>query len=81
MSAAPTVGWACMNYHKLYRRPRGMFFSANDVGEMVRRTRLCCFYLSCFGGPPRSGGGRGGGGGGIGVWGAGAHSSLRSPVG
>ena len=38
--AAPTVGWACMNYHKLYRRPRGMFFSANDRGEMVR-ARVC----------------------------------------
>lgn len=24
-----------MNYHKLYRRPRGMYFSANDRGEMV----------------------------------------------
>jgi len=35
-AAAPTVGWACMNYHKLYRRPRGMYFSANDRGEMVR---------------------------------------------
>ena len=23
----PTVGWACLNYHKLFRRPRGMFFS------------------------------------------------------
>lgn len=32
----PTVGWACLNYHKLYRRPRGMFFSANDKDEMVR---------------------------------------------
>lgn len=31
----PTVGWACMNYHKLYRRPRGMYFSANDRGEMA----------------------------------------------
>ena len=31
----PTVGWACLNYHKLYRRPRGMFFSANDKDEMV----------------------------------------------
>ena len=29
------VGWACLNYHKLYRRPRGMFFSAKDVGCMV----------------------------------------------
>lgn len=33
----PTVGWACLNYHKLYRRPRGMFFSANDKDEMVRQ--------------------------------------------
>ena len=31
----PTVGWACLNYHKLYRRARGMFFSANDKDEMV----------------------------------------------
>lgn len=30
----PTVGWACLNYHKLYRRPRGMFFCAKDKGEM-----------------------------------------------
>lgn len=39
----PTVGWACLNYHKLYRRPRGMFFSAADKDEMVR---LAC-YWSC----------------------------------
>lgn len=32
----PTVGWACLNYHKLFRRPRGMYFSANDKNEMVR---------------------------------------------
>lgn len=32
----PTVGWVCVNYHKLYRRPRGMYFSAHDKGEMVR---------------------------------------------
>eukprot|EP00879_Flechtneria_rotunda_P011896 GHRR01012425.1.p1 GENE.GHRR01012425.1~~GHRR01012425.1.p1 ORF type:complete len:369 (+),score=91.49 GHRR01012425.1:486-1592(+) len=31
----PTVGWVCSNYHKLYRRPRGMFFSAKDKGEMA----------------------------------------------
>ncbi|KAG1681504.1 hypothetical protein FOA52_014010 [Chlamydomonas sp. UWO 241] len=31
----PTVGWACVNYHHLYRRPRGMFFSADDMGEMA----------------------------------------------
>ena len=39
----PTVGWACLNYHKLYRRPRGMFFSAMDKDEMVSmHTNLCC---------------------------------------
>ena len=32
----PTVGWACLNYHLLFRRPRGMYFSAADKGEMVR---------------------------------------------
>lgn len=32
----PTVGWVCSNYHKLYKRPRGMYFSAKDRGEMVR---------------------------------------------
>lgn len=31
----PTVGWACLNYHLIYRRPRGMFFSAADRGEMA----------------------------------------------
>ncbi len=31
----PTVGWVCLNYHLLYRRPRGMFFSAEDRGEMA----------------------------------------------
>eukprot|EP00878_Enallax_costatus_P010809 GHUV01011286.1.p1 GENE.GHUV01011286.1~~GHUV01011286.1.p1 ORF type:complete len:640 (+),score=175.69 GHUV01011286.1:1018-2937(+) len=31
----PTVGWVCSNYHKLYRRPRGMFFSMKDKGEMA----------------------------------------------
>merc|ERR1719228_3056396 len=31
----PTVGWACTNFSHLYRRPRGMFFSANDKGEMA----------------------------------------------
>lgn len=33
----PTVGWAALNYHHVYRRPRGMFFSLKDRGEMVRR--------------------------------------------
>ncbi|GIL59677.1 hypothetical protein Vafri_14408 [Volvox africanus] len=31
----PTVGWVCVNYHKLYRRPRGMYFSAEDRGDMA----------------------------------------------
>jgi malate dehydrogenase (decarboxylating) len=31
----PTVGWVAVNHHKLYRRPRGMYFSADDRGMMV----------------------------------------------
>lgn len=31
----PTVGWACLNYHHMYRRPRGMFFSLKDRGDMA----------------------------------------------
>ena len=29
----PTVGYVCRYYHKLYRRPRGMFLSALDRGH------------------------------------------------
>lgn len=39
------VGWACINYHKLYRRPRGMFFSAQDRGEMVGGVALLVWGL------------------------------------
>jgi len=31
----PTVGWACKNFSDVYRRPRGMFFSLKDRGEMA----------------------------------------------
>ncbi|KAF5838419.1 hypothetical protein DUNSADRAFT_2887 [Dunaliella salina] len=31
----PTVGWVAVNFHKLYRRPRGMYFSSSDRGEMA----------------------------------------------
>lgn len=31
----PTVGLVCQNYSGLFRRPRGMYFSAKDKGEMV----------------------------------------------
>ncbi len=31
----PTVGWACSHFSQLLRRPRGMFFSRNDRGEMA----------------------------------------------
>ncbi|KAI5059559.1 hypothetical protein GOP47_0025878 [Adiantum capillus-veneris] len=31
----PTVGLVCQNYSGLFRRPRGMYFSAADKGEMM----------------------------------------------
>lgn len=31
----PTVGWVCSNYHHLWKRPRGMFFTAADRGHMA----------------------------------------------
>lgn len=41
----PTVGWACLNYHHTYRRPRGMFFSLKDRGDMV--SFQSAFQRSC----------------------------------
>ena len=37
---ADAVGWACQNYHKLYRRPRGFYVCAEDRGAMVNDTQL-----------------------------------------
>ncbi|KAK7295026.1 hypothetical protein RJT34_17929 [Clitoria ternatea] len=31
----PTVGLVCQNYSGLFRRPRGMYFSSKDKGEMM----------------------------------------------
>lgn len=31
----PTVGLVCENYSGLFRRPRGMYFSVKDKGEMM----------------------------------------------
>ncbi|KAL0913494.1 hypothetical protein M5K25_016959 [Dendrobium thyrsiflorum] len=33
--STPTVGLVCQNYSGLFRRPRGMYFSAADRGEMM----------------------------------------------
>ncbi len=34
----PTVGQACLSFSTLFRRPRGMYFSANDKGWMKAMT-------------------------------------------
>lgn len=31
----PTVGWAALNYSKIQRRPRGMYFAATDRGHFA----------------------------------------------
>lgn len=31
----PTVGWACLNFSRMFRFARGMFFSARDSGQMA----------------------------------------------
>nr|AIT70127.1 malic enzyme [Sargassum muticum] len=31
----PTVGWACLNFSRMFRVARGMYFSSRDKGHMV----------------------------------------------
>lgn len=31
----PTVGWFCRNYSRMFRRPRGMFITARDRGQIA----------------------------------------------
>lgn len=31
----PTVGWACLNYSRMFRVARGMYFSSRDRGHMT----------------------------------------------
>ena len=32
----PTVGWLCKNYSRMFRKPRGMFFSCKDKGNFIK---------------------------------------------
>ncbi len=32
----PTVGWLCKNYSRMFRKTRGMFFTARDKGSFVQ---------------------------------------------
>lgn len=45
----PTVGWVCQNYHRLYRNPRGMYFSARDRGNMVCAHAQPCMHACVHG--------------------------------
>jgi hypothetical protein len=50
---AMTGMYLMQNFHKLYRRPRGMYFDATDKGEMVRMpavfSSLACQFCCTIG--------------------------------
>ena len=37
----PTVGQACVEFGHQFKRPRGMYFSASDAGEMNAMVQNC----------------------------------------
>ena len=37
----PTVGWVCKNYSKMFRRPRGLYISLHDKGEINTLLENC----------------------------------------
>lgn len=37
----PTVGWICKNFSKLLRKPRGMYLTIEDKGEIMSIISNC----------------------------------------
>jgi len=44
----PTVGQACKEFAHLYRRPRGLYVTAEDKGERLGSKKLKTVYFSSF---------------------------------
>lgn len=37
----PTVGWICKNFSKLLKKPRGMYLSSQDKGQIMSIMNNC----------------------------------------